>query len=481
MKKKSLGRNALYNIIYKVLNVIFPLISTAYVSRTLLAEGVGRVSAVSNNVSYFLILSTLGIPAYGLREIAKSREDNEERSKIFSELFTLNLILTICTYILFNVIAFTNSYFKSEFVLYEIFGFTILLNVFNVDWLFQGLEEYGYIAIRSSIIKIISIIALFIFVKDKSDIFVYAIIQVVATTGNYILNVFKSRSYVKFSLRALDIKRRIKPLVNLALCSVSTELYAKMDITMLDVMKSSEVVGYYTSSQKIINLIITTLVAVTSVFMPRLSFLFDTDKREFNKILNTGFDLMVTISIPACIGLIVVSQPLVLSFLGNDFDKATFTVSILSFMIPLKCIGDLICYQVMMSARQESLLMKSYFITMIVNLINNFLLIPKFGAEGASVASVISEILVFIFVVWFSRKYFKLERAKIVLSKTMICTIAMVCVIIPLNFMQCSCFFKLASEGFVGVLIYFLVGLIIKHQTILQYVGFVKTKIKRTF
>ena len=478
MKNKSLGINAIYNIIYKILSVIFPLISTAYVSRVLLADGVGKVAAVNNNVSYFLIFATLGIPVYGLREIAKKRENYSLRSKLFSELFTMNFILTIATYILFNIIIFTNDYFYSEIKLYVIFGFTILFNIFNVDWLFQGLEEYKYIATRSVAIKAISLILLYVFVKEKSDIYIYALIQVAALTGNYICNIAIVNNYVKFSMHDLNLKKHIKPLAYLALCSISTELYAKMDITMLDLMKGDEIVGYYTNSQKIVNLIVATLVAVTAVFMPRLSFLFDIDKDKFNKILKKGFDLMVTVSIPACASLCIISEPLVLSFLGDSFRMATVTLSILSFMIPLKCIGDLICFQVMMCARQESILMRSYVITMLVNLVNNFILIPRYGAEGASIASVISEILAFVFVLFYSREYFEIKNIKTILVKTIICTCIMCVILISINYFSLSCFIKLALDVIFGMTTFILSCFIIKHEVVLHYMELIKSKVK---
>lgn len=478
MKHKSLGINAFYNILYKVLNVVFPMISMAYVSRILLADGIGRVSAVSNNVSYFLILATLGIPAYGLREIAKNRESIVDKSKIFSELFVINFILTLATCVLFGAVL-SSSFFQKEYVLYIIFGFSILLNIFNVDWLFQGLEEYGYIAARSTVVKIISLLLMFVYVKEKNDIYIYAVIQVAATTGNYFLNIIKSKSYVKYSFKNIQIKRHLKPLAYLALCSVSTELYAKMDITMLDIMKDNSIVGYYTSSQKIINIAITTLVAVTAVFMPRLSYLFDKDKCEFNRILNTGFDMMVTVSIPACVGMIVISKPLVILFLGQSFSPASVTVSLLSLMIPLKCIGDIICYQVMMCARQEALLMKAYFLVMLVNLFNNILLIPRFGAEGASVASVISEILAFAFVLHFSKKYFKLEQINLLLIKTVICSIIMAVSIVPINFLTISTYIKLVIQLIVGVITYFTACLITKHEVVMDYAKIMISKLKR--
>lgn len=477
MTKNSLGKNAFYNIVYKVLNVFFPLISTAYISRVLLAEGVGRVSAVNNNVSYFLILATLGIPAYGLREIAKVNDDKNKKNTLFSELFILNAIFSLFSYCLFILLTFTVSYFKHERILYEIYGSAIVLNIINVDWLFQGMEEYAYIATRSSIIKIISLFALFLLVKNKNDIYLYAIINVIAISGNYIFNIVKARKYVRFKFKKLCLRRHLRPLIYLALCTISTELYAKMDITMLDILKGSKVVGYYTNSQKLINLGITMLVAVTAVFLPRLSYLFDNDKEEFNKILKVGYELMIFISIPACFGLMVISKPLILFFLGKSFVDATLTTSILALMIPLKCIGDLICYQVMMCARQEAILMKSYFIIMFVNLVNNFLLIPQFGAEGAAVASVISEILAFGFVYYYSRKYFEIYGVKWDILKTVVSTCIMVIFIIRINYLSISYMLKLIIEVCLGITIYLASCLLLKHEGLKQYIVIIKYKI----
>ncbi len=478
MQNKSLSKNAFFNIMYKVLNIIFPVVSMAYVSRILLADGVGKIAAVSNNISYFMILATLGIPTYGVRELSKKRDELYSRDKLFCELFALNFILTIFTYLLFNIVLFSFAYFRKDIVLYEILGLTILFNIINIDWLFQACEEYKYITIRSTIVKVISIILLFLLVKTKEDIFLYAIIQVVATSGNNILNVIKMKFHIKISFKDLKLKKHFKPLIYMALGGFSTELYAKMDITMLDCMSESSVVGYYTNSQKIINLSITALVAATAVFMPRLSYLFEKNKIEFNRILKKGLELMISISIPSCIGLMLTSNLLVSIFLGNDFASASVTVSILSLMIPLKCVGDLVCYQVMMCAGQEALLMKSYFLTMIVNLINNIVLIPKFGAVGASIASVISEIVAFVFVLPYSKKYFEINDIHKVIIKTVICSIAMALTVFAISFTRMSPVLKFLLEGLVGISTFVLSSILFKHTVVLEYIKFMEAGFK---
>ena len=476
MKNNSLAKNAVFNIVYKVLNVFFPLISTAYVARVLSADGVGTVSAVNNNVSYFLILATLGIPAYGLREIAKYRDREEKITELFSELFTINFLLTIITCMIYCSVILACSYFHQELPLYFILGLNVLLNILNVDWFFQGIEEYQYIAVRSLVVKAISIISIFVLVKSKTDIYVYALIQVLSLSGNYIFNIIRIRKNIHFLFNGNTWKKHTKSLIYLALCSVSTEIYAKIDITMLDVLKDSNAVGYYVSSQKIINLIITALVAVTAVFMPRLSYFFEVDKKKFNVILKAGLELMITISLPASVGVIFISKPLVLTVLGVDFIGASKVLVILSIMIPLKCVGDLVCYQIMMCARQESILMKSYFFIMIINLFNNIVFIPEYGAVGASLASVISEILAFIFVLHHSRKYVCINGIKCCLRKTIMATLIMSVMIVFLNSLYLECYYQLFVDLIVGTLVYLLSGVFLKHEVVIRYMGFLRKK-----
>lgn len=480
MAEKSIRKNAIYNIIYKVLNVIFPIISTAYVSRVLLADGIGRFSSANNNVSYFLMFASLGIPVLGLREIAKNRKNIEERNRVFNDLFVINFILTGIAYIIFNIMIFSSDYFQSDLALYEILGIALLLNIFNIDWLFQGLEEYKYIATRSSIVKGLSTVLLFMLVRNKNDIYWYAVVQVLATTGNYILNVIKAKSIVSFSFKKLHLKKYIKPLIFLALCSISTELYARIDISMLSAIKGDVSVGYYASSQKIINLLITTLVAATAVLMPRLNYLFHNDRLKFNVIIQKGFNLMVSVSIPLAIGIIICAKPLTISFLGNDFEPAWPLLSILSVMVPLKCVGDIICYQVMISAGGESILMRSYFVTLIINIVSNAILIPKFGAEGAAVASVVSEIIAFVVVLWFSRRYFKINGKKRTIGKTIVCSIVMGCCILPVFFVDnLSPFLKVVIEAIAGIFVFVAIGLFIKHDVVLRGIDVLKKIIDR--
>ena len=212
-KPKSLIKNSIFNILYKLLNVVFPLITSIYVSNIILADGVGKVSFASNIVSYFSLIAVLGIVSYGPREIGKIGNNKSEISKLFSELFVINFISTTICSLLFLILTFTIPKFSSDYILFLFSGIPLFLNYINVDWVYQGLEEYGYITIRSFIVKIISFISLFIFVKSKNDYINYALISSISLALNHIFNIIHLRKYVKFSIKKINLVKHLKPLV----------------------------------------------------------------------------------------------------------------------------------------------------------------------------------------------------------------------------------------------------------------------------
>ena len=404
-KRNSLFGNAVFNIAYKLLDILFPLISSGYVARILTPDGIGRHSAASNNILYFVILGSLGIQAYGTREIAKRKNDPDARSRLFSELLTTNAILTSAAVAAFAVCILTLPLFKADQHLYLLCGIAIFFNFINVDWYYQGTEEFRFIAIRSFAVKAVILAAVLIFIHKPEDIYLYALICVLANGSNHIINVIHAGKSVRFSLKGIDLISHLKPLLFLALCTVSTELYARMDITMLDIIDQKSTVAFYSYAQRIITLLVATAIAITGVFLPRLSYYFEKNKEQFTKLTKLGCDLMIFISFPVCFGIISVASPLIEVWLGDSYSQTAYILIILALMIPFKCIGDIVCYQVMMSAGRESFLMVAYAVTLAINFVNNIILIPRFGAVGASVASLISEIIVFIIVIIPAAKY----------------------------------------------------------------------------
>lgn len=390
--KKSLAKNAAFNVAYRILNVIFPLVSAAYVARVLGPSGVGKVGYAQNVVSYFVIFAVFGIPRYGTREIAKYRDDPQNIHKLFSELFVINGITTaIC------VVAFYGATFCGLFddgLLYLICGTEILLNFVNIDWLYEGEEEYVYITIRSILIKIVSLLLLFLFVKDRQDYPVYALIHSLGICGNNLFNVLHARRKVRLTLHGLELKKHIGPIAILALSAIIGSIYGKLNVTVLGWFQPDEVIGYYTNAYKIIALGTTLVTAMSAVFMPRLSYTFMHQREKFAELISLGTKVILLLAVPACVGMMAVANDLVIVFFGELFQPAAVALQIMSVLIVIMGVGDLLCYQAIISSGKEKELIRSRCVAAIVNVILNVLLIPRLQHVGAAIAIVVSEIIV---------------------------------------------------------------------------------------
>jgi len=284
--QKSIKLNALMNTIRTISTMIFPLITFPYTSRILGPDGIGKVSFATSFVSYFILLASIGIPLYGIREIARVRDDKNKLSELTQELFVMHLITSIIISLVFFVLIFINGKLSDEKTLFFIASFSIILTTLGMEWLYQGLEQYSYITIRSIIFSTISTIAIFIFIHNKQDYIISAAIGVFAALGSSVLNFYNARK-ILFAKRTepWNFKRHIKPMAIVYLMNFIISIYIQLDTVMLGFMSSDKNVGYYASGLKINKMFLALVTSLGSVLLPRLSYYIANEmKAEFNKI-----------------------------------------------------------------------------------------------------------------------------------------------------------------------------------------------------
>jgi O-antigen/teichoic acid export membrane protein len=308
---------------------IFPLLISSYVGRILLSDGVGKVSFVQNIVSYFTSLVALGIPTYGIREIAKCKTQ-QERNIVFSSLFTINAISTIVFSIAYYIMIFTVPYFHNNLLLYTIGGIQIVFNFINIDWLYQGLEEYKYIATRSLIVRFVSLICVFAFIHSRKDEWIYLLITCAVNVGNYVLNVFRARKIVLLSLKGISLKKHLRSIFILLATVIAVELYTKIDTTFIGIMLSESDVGYYTYADRIVKIPITIFAAINAVILPRLSvYYMSGEKKEFHELLSKINITVLIFAIPTSVGTCLLSSDYILALFGSNFEPAGYLLKIL--------------------------------------------------------------------------------------------------------------------------------------------------------
>lgn len=465
---KSLFGNSIYNLIYKIFLLAFPLVSSVYVSRILMPVGVGQVAYAQNIVSYFITLAGLGVSSYGIRAIGKVQKSREAYSKVFSELFLITFISTVLCTALFYGWVLGSQEFNDNRMLYIVAGLQLLLSAFNVDWFYQGMEEYKYITSRSILIKVVALVFMFITVKTEDDIVMFAMMSSIALAGNNIINLYNLRKYMgKLVFCNLHIQQHIKPLFIMLSTNLSVELYTKLDTTLLGIMASAINVGYYSYATRITSMVVSLAASTCTILLPRLSHYYQQGNFiELKRTISIAHNAIVTISIPLMVGLFLMANEIIMFLFGSAFYPAATTVRVLTLLIIIKSIGNLYGVQVLLTFGGEKFLLYTTILGAVSNVAINLVLIPMFQENGAATASVISELIVCMIQIWFSRRFVKPKvDAKLYIQIFISCVAMALTVQLISAMIQPKLLMIIISCSFGGIVYYLTCGAL-KNETI---------------
>lgn len=459
-----MAKNSAFNVLYTLLNMLFPLIASMYVSRILRSEGIGKVAYAQNIASYFIVFAILGIQNYGLREISKVRAEQQKKNQLFTQLLCFNAITTTLALVAYIFLIMIAPNMWVERKLYIACGIDIVWNYFNIDWLYQGEEAYGYIVLRSFIIKILSLAAIFLLVKTSADYIVYVWISSVATGGSYLCNVIHSRKIVRLSFKDFKIRVHFKPILLFGVGTLVASLYAKVDITMLGTFATESAVGYYTYGHKMVNLVLTATTAMTGVFLPRLCYLYENDKDGFKNLLEIGIKLLIYLTFPLAAGVFALAPQVIVMFFGEEFLPSSVILRFFTVMIFIRGFGDLLCYQLGICMGQERLRLPAAILASTTNIILNAILIPTLTAVGAAIASIISEVVVNAYQLKKLRKLTEIPFSGRAVFQALVSTGAMTAVIVlPAKYIS-NVVLAVVVSVLTGVLVYVAMNFIMKNE-----------------
>ncbi|RSI87584.1 flippase [Streptococcus mitis] len=399
-KVKSIKYNFLMNIILKLSGIIFPLITFPYISRVLLSTANGKIAFASSVVGYFSIMSSMGIPSYGIRKCAEVRDSKEKLSKVVTELLILNSVFTLLSYIVFAILLLTVPQFFNELLLFSVTSLTILFNMLGVEWFYQAIEQYQYITFRNIFFKIISIILMLIFIHQPEDYILYAGINVFASVGSNVLNVLRLSKYVDLGIKKeqnYNFLIHIVPIVTLFLYNATTVIFTSLDQVMLGFIKGNESVGYYAAAIKIQNILVSLVTALGAVMLPKISYTLKNGSRiNFENMIRKSFEFIIVTAIPVCFLMTILSKDIILVLAGEDYLSA---IPMLQYLLPsLIFVGlsSVTAWQLLIPLEKEKYTVIGALVGVMINLTFNFLLIPISGGEGAAVSSTLAEFAVLV-------------------------------------------------------------------------------------
>lgn len=396
LRNKSVKGNAILNIIRQLCNTILPLVTFAYATRVLQVENYGRINFCSYNVSYFTLIAGLGISTYAVREAPAIRDNPNKIKKFISQLFTINILATIVSYILLSIALVIWHPTEEYYYLVIIYAFSIIFTTIGVDWFFHIYEEYLYITVRTIIIHIVQIVLVFILVKGPDDTNIYAMIMVGTVGALQILNFIVARKRTRFGFTSkLDIKIHLRPILLLFANSVLIVIYLNSDITMLGFIRGDSDVGIYKAAVNIYQAVKSLLNAIYVVTIPRLSYYLSHDQKDnYNKLANQVLDTLITLIFPALVGLFFVSRNVILLISGETYLEAVQPLQILSISLIFASIGGFFVNGILIVNKNEKRVLQATIISALANICLNIILIPRIGATGAAFTTMIAELIV---------------------------------------------------------------------------------------
>lgn len=448
----SVKKNFIYNTFYQLLAIILPLITTPYISRVLGPDRIGIYSYSYSVAYYFVLFIMLGLNNYGNRTIAMVRDDKEKLSKTFIGIYAMQLltsVVVVFVYIVYSM-SLSNSPMTWIMLMY------VISAALDINWLFFGLEEFKLTVIRNTIIKILTTLCIFIFVKTPDDVYLYGMIMTFGMLLSQIVMWTFVKRYISFVRIGInDVIKHIKPNLILFIPVIAISLYKQMDKIMLGMMSNMTQVGFYESSEKVINIPMALINSLGTVMLPKMSnMMANKQNNKAKKYLLVSILFAMFLSTSMGFGIMGVSDLFVPLFYGEGYEQCITLFQILLPSCMFLAFANVIRTQYLIPHQEDNIYIKSVFLGAIVNLIVNALLIPEYQSTGAAVGTLLAEASVCIYQVVGVRKELPVKRY-IKLAVPFVCIgIVMYTVLMFISLPVDNLFIQLIVKILLGGIIY---------------------------
>lgn len=464
---KKVIKNYLFNIGYQLLVLILPLITYPYISRTLLPEGFGIYTYTYSIIQYFVLFAGLGVALYGNRQIAYVRENDKELSKTFWEIITIELVTVSTTYIFFVVFLII---FRQNIEYLLIQSLYIIATFFDISWFFMGLEDFKKIVVRNTLVKILTVLAIFTFVRTENDLSIYILILSLGTLlGNLTFWPYLRDFLVRVPIKKLRPFRHLKAILLLFIPQIAIQIYAQLNKTMLGAMVSEVASGFYNYSDSLIKMSLTLVTAVGTVMLPHIANAYSNKHEEkIISMIEKSFDFVSCIAVAMSFGVAGIALKFAPFFYGYRYAPVGVLMLIEAPIIIPIAWASVIGNQYLVPTNKMKIYTISVCLGAITNVLLNFPLIYGFGLYGAMIATVISECTVTFYQLWKVRKFISLKKIRLNVIKYFISGTIMFIVIFFINIRIKMNMVTLLTEVISGVFIYVLVLLMLKPTIITE-------------
>lgn len=478
----STKKNFLNNLVYQMLLILLPLITAPYISRVLGPENIGKYSYTYSIAIYFALFAKLGFDNYGNRTIARSSKESDTLSKTFSGIFYLQMVLGIFVFILYLIYSFL---FSGNTILSLIQGFWVLSTIFDLNWFFFGLENFTLVIIRNSLVKIVTVIFIFLFVRRTGDLFTYALIMSAGSLVGFISTwpfVFKKVNLTKINIPI--ILSHFYPTLKLFIPVIAISFFTIMDKIMLGNISSFNQVGFFESAEKVLLAPKGVIGALGTVMLPKMAKIYSSrSESNKNNMSVSSISFVLVFGIGCLGGIISVSNVFVPVFFGEKYLSAIPVLSVMALSLPFYAVGNVVRTQLLIPNLKDGPYIVSVVLGALVNLTVNFFLIPLYGALGAGIATLCAEVCISLTQMVYVKSEIQFSKFLPLISNCIVSSIFMAIIIRIISFYLNVRLLTLIIQIFVGVVFYcgifILISILSKDKysiNLLKQIGIAKSK-----
>ncbi len=405
----SVKGNFIYNLVLTIGQLLIPLVSFPYLTRILRPDGIGLVSFVDSIVMYLVFVASLGIPIYGVREIAKCNT-KEERSRLFSEIFFLHIIAILFGLIAYGIIVLSFAKTRAHLSFFALGIISYIAGNLTFEWFFQGSENYKFVTIRTLLVKVAVLIAVFALITDSDDLLLYYALINAGLIINIIINTLYLRKQVAVFRPAIpSLRKHIRPIFSLFITRFAISIYVVLLNALIGFLSTNKAVGYFSAAYKVYFVSLTLVIAYNTVIIPKMTQSYaQGDETAMNGYVNSAYDFIIDFAVPLSVFIIINAYSIVHVIAGNEYDRAVTDLQILSPLIFVIGFANIFAMNILTPMGNDKYFLYAVVSGMFFSLIINIPLIIYQSDLGASIGLLLTELLICSILAYYVKKIWRL-------------------------------------------------------------------------
>lgn len=402
---KSIRKNFFWSILLNISGYLYSVLTFPYITRVLGAEGIGVANFAMSVVDYAILFSSLGITAIGIRYIAQNGNDEKKRNDVFNGLVTTHLLMSLTLLVVYFLCVCFLPQLEEHKSLYWVGALKIILNVFLVEWLFQGMQDFRYVTLRTLFIRTLYIIGIFVFVRDSNDYDCYFYVTISQIAINAFVNWRYSKRYVHFKFGIRKCKEYLFPIFSMGIDKILLSFYATFNVLFLGLCCGNASVGYYTTAIKLYALILSVIVAFNGVFVPYLNSLYSKgDLFYFRNVVVKSMELISMVAIPIIVVGMILAPQIILLVAGPGYERSVFPFRVILIQILVVGLSQVLKDQILLTFKRYKQILFVTSSTTLLSVLIIILFVPDYAEKATALAVAIPHVLEILLFDYYARK-----------------------------------------------------------------------------